>query len=218
MRVWVTIVGALCFVGSPQLVGAAGTAPAPWTGLYVGVNGGWATTDSKWNNLASTAAFVDTLPPASFSESISGALGGVQLGYNIQSGALVFGAEVLANIGSIAGEKTSPFGAADDIFDLRIEAMLAATGRIGYAWDSGLIYVKGGIAAAFVKASVSDTVGPTTGSGRDDSWRFGPTVGVGFFCRPEPPVVCRVMPSRHPCPPESPATVAEMIATLRMSG
>ena len=158
--------------------------PASWSGVYIGLNAGWARADSGWNNLASTAAFVDSIPPLTvpFSQSVSGALAGIQLGYNVHSGPTVAGIELLAN-GSWVGDKhqyQNPFGAGDDVFELEIEALLAATGRVGYAWDSNLIYLKAGVAAALVKASVRDTDGATTGSGSDRDWRLGPTIGVGF--------------------------------------
>ena len=181
MRVRGVVASALLLACSLQIATAASAAPASWSGFYAGINAGWATADSTWDNIATDpAGFGDTLPPATMSDRISGVLGGVQLGYNFQSGPLVFGADIVANLGAVSGEIQSPFGAADDFFDLNIAALIAATGRLGYAWERSLIYLKGGIAAALVKASATDVAGPTTGAGRDESWRIGPSVGVGF--------------------------------------
>lgn len=184
MRVRVLTAGLVWFACSSASAWAAEAGFASWSGVYVGLNAGWATADSEGRNLASTAAFADSVPPLTvpFSERISGALAGIQLGYNMQSGSTVAGLEVLAN-GGWARDKhqyQSPFGAGDDVFEVGIEALLAATGRVGYAWDRNLIYLKAGVAAALIEASVRDNVGPATGSGRDRNWRVGPTVGIGF--------------------------------------
>ena len=176
MRIWSSIAGALWFACVPHLAQAAS---ATWSGFYFGANLGWASAGSDWDNLASTAAFVDTLPPAQFSERMSGGLGGVQVGYGLQSGPFVYGVEALVNGSLVDGESLSSFGAADDRFELKMKALLAATGRLGYAWDNALFYVKGGVAAALLNAIVTDTGPPTTGSGRDRRWRIGPTLGVG---------------------------------------
>jgi outer membrane immunogenic protein len=86
----------------------------------------------------------------------------------------------LANGGLVRGQQVSGFGAADDVLKVEMRALLAATGRVGYAWDNSLAYVKGGVAAALIHASAKDTTAPATGSGSDDNWRIGPTIGVGL--------------------------------------
>lgn len=104
------------------------------------------------------------MPPAQFSDRISGGLGGVQVGYGMQTGPFVYGVEALVNGSFVRGEQMSSFGAADDRFELDLQALASATGRLGYAWDSALVYVKGGVAAALLKVSVSGTGPPTTGT------------------------------------------------------
>jgi outer membrane immunogenic protein len=181
MRVLSAVVGAVWLACVPQFTVKA--APANWAGLYFGMNAGWAGADSTWNNVASTAAFADAVPPLAvpLSERISGAVAGAQIGYNVQSGPIIAGVELLANGGWADGKQRyqSPFGAGDDVFELEIQALLVASGRVGYAWDKTLIYVKGGVAAALLTASVSDTTPLTIGSGRDRRWRLGPTLGGG---------------------------------------
>ena len=155
-----------------------------WAGAYVGLNLGVAVSNSDWTVLASTALFADGLAGDSFSQRMAGPLGGIQAGYNFQSGPTVFGIEALANGSLFRGQRIAPFSpiatAADDQLKVEMRALLAATGRVGYAWDNNLAYVKGGVAAAFIHASAKDTNGPTTGAGSDDNWRIGPTIGVGF--------------------------------------
>jgi outer membrane immunogenic protein len=72
------------------------------------------------------------------------------------------------------------FGAGDDMFDFQIKSLALLTARAGYASTNILAYVKGGIAIADTEASVSDTTGPSTGSGSSRAWRSGPTIGAGL--------------------------------------
>jgi outer membrane immunogenic protein len=157
-------------------------APQTWAGAYVGLNLGVAGGDSDWRVLASSALFADAVAGNSFSEPAVGPLGGIQAGYNFQSGPLVFGVEVLANGGLVRGQQLSRFvtGAMDDLLQVDVRAVLAAAGRVGYAWNNSLAYVKGGVAAALIHASAKDTTAPFTGSGSDSNWRLGPTIGVGL--------------------------------------
>jgi outer membrane immunogenic protein len=178
------------FVSAPHRAGAAdmpiaATAPimsAPgynWTGFYVGVNigGGW--TSADWTNAANATLFGDSVPPDTFSHSAQGVIGGGQIGFNYQTGVWVFGLEALLNGSDIRGARVSTFGAADDQFTWRIDTLLLVTARVGIAHDSWLAYMKGGYAGAMIRAAVSDTVGPSTGSGSDSQWRSGWTVGGG---------------------------------------
>ena len=151
-----------------------------WAGAYVGLNLGVGMSNSAWTVLGSAALFADAAVGNSFSERGAGPLGGIQAGYNFQSGPLVFGIEALANGGMVRGQQISGFGAADDVLEVDVRAVLAATGRVGYAWDNSLAYVKGGVAAALIHASAKDTGAPVTGSGSDNNWRIGPSIGVGF--------------------------------------
>jgi outer membrane immunogenic protein len=151
-----------------------------WAGAYVGLNLGVGVSNSDWTVLASAAPFADAVAGDSLSRRMAGPLGGIQAGYNFQSGPLVFGIEALANGSLVRGERAAPFNAADDQLKVEMRALLAATGRVGYAWDNSLAYVKGGVAAALIHASAKDTTAPFTGSGSDNNWRVGPTIGVGF--------------------------------------
>jgi outer membrane immunogenic protein len=164
----------------PEKIALPVAAAHTWAGAYVGINLGVAGGNSDWTVLASAALFADAVAGDSFSERVVGPLGGIQAGFNFQSGPLVFGIEALANGGLVRGQQISGFGAADDVLEVDVRAVLAATGRVGYAWNNSLAYVKGGVAAALIHASAKDTTAPATGSGSDSNWRVGPTVGVGL--------------------------------------
>jgi opacity protein-like surface antigen len=78
-------------------VRAASVAPAPvvvaptWTGVYLGVNGGWGWTGS--NSVSVTLPAAPTFGAFSTGQSSDGAVFGGQLGYNWQTGNWVFGIE-----------------------------------------------------------------------------------------------------------------------------
>src|SRR5215217_5740709 len=149
--------------------------PAPyfsWTGCYIGghVGGLWATKD--W-----TATVND--PIAGFrgrafgSHDADSGLGGVQAGCDYQfAGGFVVGVQ-----GDYAWTDAS--GSSADLLNLgltdrsRVRSLSSVTGRVGYAWDRFLGYVKGGgawerdnyemlTAAGLVVASASETRGGWT--------------------------------------------------------
>jgi outer membrane immunogenic protein len=163
-------------------------APASWSGFYAGLNAGLGWSPTSWRNTASTpaATFFDYLPGQGFSDTMSGILGGAQVGINFQNGPWVYGAEAAISGADIYGDFKSVTGAADDQFRARLNALFLATGRLGYAWNDNLVYGKAGFAAAKLYLSVSDPTAPTTGSGSDSQWRSGWTVGLGLEHRLTP--------------------------------
>ena len=112
-----------------------------WSGIYVGgqVGYGWGNMNANNNN--------NTLGFPTFSEGFSpdGAFLGGQIGIQHQTGSLVYGAD-FAFVGSGFNESHGgPFNATQsDKLDIRNIGML--TGRLGYAHDRWLAYVKGGYA------------------------------------------------------------------------
>jgi outer membrane immunogenic protein len=117
-----------------------------WTGFYLGGNIGglWATKD--W-----TTAGV----PIS-SQSPNGFLGGVQAGVNFQAGQWVFGIQGdydWTNASASAAD-TLLIGATDRT---RLKGLASITGRVGFAFDRALAYVKGGGASVRDDYDVFDT-------------------------------------------------------------
>src|SRR5262249_54990318 len=122
-----------------------------WSGCYIGGNGGglWARKDFSVPIPAVTVpgvgAFVGGVVPIG-SQDLSGWEAGGQVGFNFQAGSWVFGiqgdydwADATATTTGILG----PLGASETS---RVRALGSVTGRVGYAWDRMLWYVKGGIA------------------------------------------------------------------------
>lgn len=152
-----------------------------WAGFYVGGNVGGATTTQQWVNSANTVLFGDLSPGQGYRQHGSGVFGGGQMGYNWQAGNYVFGLE-----GTIAGLNNSGtllntvFGIGlDDRFSWRADWMATITGRLGYAVNNNLFYLKGGYAGVNNRLSVVDAV-PVTGAGAQTLWHNGWTVGGGW--------------------------------------
>lgn len=106
-----------------------------WTGIYGGVHVGYGWGDKD---------YFDPIAGASAgSHQADGWLGGVQLGANYQVGAWVFGIEGQFSWTDINGSHANPLDLAD-ILGTRVPWLATAAGRLGYAADRTLFYVKGG--------------------------------------------------------------------------
>jgi outer membrane immunogenic protein len=107
-----------------------------WSGFYIGAMGGYA-----WGQ----------------NETGNGGFGGGTVGYNWQAPAspFVYGLEVDAVGASVKASETALIGGIPFTAENKIDAFGSVTGRIGYAVDASLFYVKGGYAWADNKASIS---------------------------------------------------------------
>ncbi len=107
-----------------------------WTGFYVGADVGAAWGFTNWN-----------FPNGGINPRVAGFLGGGGIGYNYQVGNWVFGIEGDSAGTSLQGARPCPTG-----FFYSCEAginwLSSATGRVGYAWDRNLAYVKAGAVIA----------------------------------------------------------------------
>jgi outer membrane immunogenic protein len=143
-----------------------------WTGCYVGGNVGglWAITD--WTDQSPG----DRAFGADFgSHTASGAVGGVQAGCNYQVGGWVFGLQGDYDWTNASGNNAN-FLAAALSDQTQIKSLASVTGRVGYAWDRFLGYVKGG--GASVQRDYSILFGGGTIAAVSET-RGGWTVGVG---------------------------------------
>jgi outer membrane immunogenic protein len=131
--------------------------PFSWTGFYIGANAGYA-----WSNVSSgsVGGAIGGVPFAGpFTASGNGFLGGGQLGYNWQTGSVVFGIE-----GDFQG--TSGSGTVTAVTDA-INATAknpwfgTARGRIGYAFDRVMVYATGGLVYGDATLNGTAGVGPT---------------------------------------------------------
>ncbi len=163
---------------------AARMAPAPliahWAGFYAGgeVGGAW----SRFDWSATNGNYFNTVGPillgTAFDQSAKGSvIGGGFLGYNFQSGPWVYGIEFSGTASGLAVTNVSPYFPATDTYTSKIKWLATATGRVGYAWDRWLVYVKGGWAGADVQFTIYDSAALVRAD--TDTWANGWTVGIG---------------------------------------
>src|SRR5262245_7278677 len=128
-----------------------------WTGFYIGINGGGAWGDSKWDSIGT--AF-----------DVSGAMIGGTAGYNWQFGPWVLGLEGDVDWTNIDGKSNAicPVGCTTSN-----SWLMTVRGRVGYAFDRFMPYITGGLAVGDIKASQPGFVGT-------DDTNAGWTAGGGF--------------------------------------
>jgi len=153
------------YTKAPPMVQAA----YDWSGFYIGINGGGATSHNSWDLVGGA--------PEGSHDSTGGTVGG-QIGYRWQQGPIVFGVEAQGNWADFTGDNVSNVFAPDSN-RTKIDAFGLFTGQIGYAWNNALLYVKGGAAVTDNKYSIISGVGLGTLASTTDT-RWGGTVGVGF--------------------------------------
>jgi outer membrane immunogenic protein len=161
---------------------AATALPLPnWNGFYIGVNagGGIATGHSDFS-VAGGAVF------ASVNNSLSGALGGGQIGYNWQSGSFVYGVETDFQASGLRGGISTPcapgFCGLPLTASFRQEVPWFGTvrGRLGYAAAGWMIYGTGGFAYGQLDTDASATAGAVTATFSARETLTGWTAGGGI--------------------------------------
>ncbi len=116
---------------------------ALWSGLYVGghIGGAWGDVD-----VTDTYEFpID--PTVESSLSTTGLIGGAQIGYNIQRGRIVYGIE--GDLGYLSLSESKAVALQRNLsaaYELSGGLYGDLTGRLGYAADKTLFYIKGGAA------------------------------------------------------------------------
>jgi outer membrane immunogenic protein len=130
-----------------------------WSGFYVGINGGYGFGRSTWDF------------PVGTTPQPKGAVYGVTLGYNFQTGTWVWGAEGDIDMSSIKG--TTTCGVAGTC-ETKNDWLGTARLRLGYAgWNNLLPYITGGAAFGDIKAT-SSTFGSASKT------KFGYVFGGGL--------------------------------------
>lgn len=135
-----------------------------WSGLYAGLNAGYAFGGDDDVGLYPTFGHIGDL-------SLSGMFGGVGVGYNMQVDQIVFGVEGDIQLSGISDDDDS--GRFDISSDVNYFGTLR--GRLGFAFDRTLIYATGGLAYGGFDYEVSGA-----GIDIDESFsRWGYTFGGG---------------------------------------
>jgi outer membrane immunogenic protein len=162
----------------------------PWTGCYLGIEGGRARGQSKQIDVDAgdigTAAYRATI----IRPHLNGDLIGGTAGCNYQTSNVVWGIEGDWSWTNFKNQShlLPPFGP-PFVYGTKVDWLATLRGRIGYAMDRALFYVTGGLAFADIKATEPfDAVGAVLGPLPDVSKnRLGWTIGGGVEWRlPDP--------------------------------
>ncbi|MBO0755600.1 MAG: autotransporter domain-containing protein [Bradyrhizobiaceae bacterium] len=147
-----------------------------WTGFYIGANVGADFGFTTWNFGGGT-----------INPHFAGFLGGGDIGYNYQVGRWVLGVEGSAGWTNANGATACAVGFFYNC-EVGLKGLHTVTGRVGYAWDRLLGYVKAGAVIAQEQTgtkcdtnSMATIVAITGCPGADDSrTRVGWTTGLGY--------------------------------------
>src|SRR5271154_5740236 len=175
---------------APALAQPADSGAFTWTGPYVGVNAGYGGGNFNYP-FSGTTDPAGTNPVAGrLRQDSSGALGGGQIGYNVQGPrGLVFGLETDIDAANIRGR--SDFSSSDSTgaftsgsVESKINYLGTVRGRIGAPLFNGrfLPYVTGGFAYGGVRNSAGFNCSGCSGGGgfaSDTHTQTGWTVGAG---------------------------------------
>lgn len=174
---------------------SAGAGQINWTGLHVGLSGGygWASsgvTALPGDALTQSLSFGQpVVPPVSASLNANGGLGGGQVGYDWQfSGRGVVGVEADIAAASLKSSASTPlmlFGTQPATFDVsrNIDWFGTVRGRVGFlASPDLLIFATGGFAYGRVSESASVSLPPGASNSIGNfgyAFACGPTYGLG---------------------------------------
>ena len=122
-----------------------------WSGFYIGLNGGGATSHNCWSFGGASEGCHDAT---------GGTVGG-QIGYRWQQGPVVFGVEAQGNWADFKGDNASLLFATRN--QTKIDAFGLFTGQVGYSFNNVLLYVKGGAAVTDDKYNVITLPGALLG-------------------------------------------------------
>src|SRR5258708_18296879 len=151
-----------------------------WSGFYVGGHIGGSWSNQIWTNTAHTTLFGVFVPRQGFGQHGAVVFGGAQFGYSWQASNYLAGLEgTISGLDNSGTLSNTVFGARDDVFSWHNNWMATITGRAGITANNNLFYVKGGYAGVNSHLAVSDVVPPAVGSGSDNHWHNGWTVGPG---------------------------------------
>ena len=168
------------FVLAPCALIPAAAADAPnfgvrdWSGFYFGANVGRIKAQvnegvSHWYDGADYTVFGE-------SSSGQGMIGGLGVGYNLQSGRFVYGAEFDASITNweakgFAANRMLDYGATDPLRSrTRVNVLFTGRARVGYAVSDFLLYATAGLAAGEVKRTVTQYYTDPANFAWGDGW------------------------------------------------
>ena len=151
--------------GPPPPRAPATYVPAPvpvftWSGVYIGVNGGYGFGNGDFSSGGTVS-------------SVDGYLAGATIGANYQWGQFVFGIEADGDYQNLDGTAVSTC----TYCEVKSDWLATVRGRAGYAWDRILFYGTGGVAFGNVQGGA---IGGPFDSGTQVGWTAGGGVEFAF--------------------------------------
>lgn len=149
-----------------------------WSGIYIGVNGGYAFGNSNWSGDPAIGF------PGTGNFDVNGWLVGGTLGANWQTGQFVLGVETDGDWtdlnGNLAGTGATCGIVAPCTFQTSNNWLATFRGRLGFAFDRVLVYGTAGGAAGDVQTTLTGVglAGPFTSVTNSTEW--GWTAGAGI--------------------------------------
>ena len=171
-----------------------------WTGFYVGANAGASWGDTSLHSRVEQGGGIVIIPPAerdlinadlASDDNETGFTGGLQAGYNFQSGSWVFGLETDVGWMDIGQSRSKTYQSPVLISppvtltvrqEVSTDWVWTLRPRIGYASGPYMIYGTAGLAASriSVDASFADSrLPPNAGNFSESDSKFGWTAGIG---------------------------------------
>jgi outer membrane immunogenic protein len=148
-----------------------------WSGFYLGINGGGASSRECWTINSSAGAPVT--PNSEGCHTATGGMVGGQMGYRFQTSGWVYGVELQGDWANLSGTNPSLTAIVPYTNQTKIDAIALFTGQVGYAFNTVLLYVKGGAALADDRFSSFFTGGGGVFN-TDHQTRAGGVVGAGL--------------------------------------
>jgi opacity protein-like surface antigen len=157
-------------------------APQPyagWSGFYLGLNAGGGIGNGRSDFSVGGATF------ATVNNSLPGAIGGAQAGYNWQTGMTVLGVETDFQAASLKGTLTAPCLALCGLpltatYSQKVPWFGTVRGRLGVASSGWLIYATAGYAYARLETDAFAAAGPASATISLRDTRSGWTAGGGI--------------------------------------
>lgn len=162
--------------------------PHIWSGFYVGIHGGYA--DGEWDGkigYSDAYKYPDGFDRKGKTNEADGWLGGLQVGYNVQRGSVVFGLEADVSWVDFEGDITLwpyPENKGSPAWEVRQELEWFGTvrGRLGFTVTPNLLlYATGGVAYGETEADLKVVYegGLVNATGKADHDHVGWAAGLG---------------------------------------
>jgi outer membrane immunogenic protein len=161
------------YAKAPAMIAAA----YDWSGFYIGLNGGGAS--SRDCLTITSVAGTAVTPNSEGCHTATGGLAGGQIGYRWQSAGWVFGVEAQGDWADLKGSNSSLTAVIPYTNQTKVDAIGLFTGQVGYAWNNVLWYVKGGAAVTDNKYTSAFTATGVVFNQTTEA-RWGGTIGTGI--------------------------------------